>query len=1395
MARFGVNMAIGADFQGRALGELGLIRQELEIGFNALKTDKQPVDQQVVPNTTLLHRVNACFATATGFSLKALIERQLFQNPNIPPDLWLQLANDLISFLNPPAQKTFNLATEISILWKQIRGQPLTNEETIYEDNGFPKQLDPIQEVLKGFKYSCTWLMGENLYSSITSAIAKNLYDHIPFIFGSFSASWFGPSLVSSGVHHVLQRFNLTEEQRKIVEPWLIQLGNTLLRLTPKVHATSDGVHYHYPSTTVSTQTFSDLQTFTLQGEKLTIEREGNLSTPEGTLFGHYTATLYRSEFQLKLSQEKVEIQVIDKQGDPVPIYFTRTIGPYGPQISVSSRNIELAKRWEDYMGIRKPHTFAPDALCTMSLTLGAITIQGIGILGCLPSAWVRTQNALTFLGYQNAVIQKKLEIIKETLPQPCFPSDLLIHVRAPHPDFVGRQDLLDTIHLMLPNSPDPTMPISVKVLFGPAGFGKTELAIQFANQNRNKFSLIWLFHCDSEVLFEQGLWDLGKALKLSIEEKSKEEIVSTIYHRLEKGIEGKPYLLIFDNLEKSHPLPERGGCCLITTRHPNFHPYPQHRLKVSRFHPHETQDLYLKIHGKSFPLEAATALTEKLEGYPIFLSFALRDPSCYLPEHCLQNLDIQRTPLLSASSERYPVAMQQVIESVGARLAEKDPIAFQFFEICIYLNPDHISDILLGYWVILKKIEHPNNMISRIRSNLIDSSLIHYNPESQLFSLHRLIQHVFEFSPIEGSFEKALNFLYEFTMPFKYEEMNSWRIGQESLLHLSVMRKSRFWDSGDPEKRIQIFINVGRFVLRAQEDGEAALALFQAALNLSQQSSHQPLETQALIYEYIGASYKSLARYEEALPMFRRSLAIQTQSLKENDPDLATTYGYIAACYAAMDFPEEALRLHQKELKIYLENYGDSHSATGTGYGNVGVAFKILERYEEALESFQKGLTIFKKTLKPSHPFIATTYLNIGLVHGLLNNQEQALESFEQSLAVQTECFEEDHETVLLTYQMMSLTSLRLNRKKEFSSYFKKGFSLTCYRKKISQLDAYLDLYSEALNNPLFIDELPIIEIESILKQNLEENHPYIIKFYRLSGKRFLNIGRNEEALQMHQQALNAQVQTLGEDHPDLVDSHYYIGISLQYLERDKEALEHYRKSLDIQLKTPDVNPIDLVKSYNAIGLVENSLGDYDQSLIYHRRALDIQIKTLGESHLDLAITYQHIGKNLEALKRCKEAVVNYHQALNILIRVPNENHSDLMQIYHHLGVNFVRLGTYEEALKMFQKTLDIQAQSFGDHHLDLGITHNNIAVCFKALKLPGKALKHLKEALCISSENKDYLDRIIDFLKLHPRLWGKPEIQEIEVCLKRNLGEQHLLTLQFVKAKQENKSICLLQ
>jgi ankyrin repeat protein/exonuclease VII small subunit len=221
--------------------------------------------------TTVL--ANAAAATTTQILLTVAIDWKTFQQEHITPEIMQNIANSLLRLLlnyarTEPTKTPVNVPIELTIMFKQMVGLHLTDEEQAYDTT--EHEIDFCAEVLNGISYSSSWLLGQSFLNSLRNAISNKLYTHIPAVTAYFAAIFWAPTLLQRAIDHVLQKTHFTTTQKELLRPWCEAIGNLLLNLKPRVHITADGkANYQFANLKGHILSYSANNTATLKGDNL----------------------------------------------------------------------------------------------------------------------------------------------------------------------------------------------------------------------------------------------------------------------------------------------------------------------------------------------------------------------------------------------------------------------------------------------------------------------------------------------------------------------------------------------------------------------------------------------------------------------------------------------------------------------------------------------------------------------------------------------------------------------------------------------------------------------------------------------------------------------------------------------------------------------------------------------------------------------------------------------------------------------------------------------------------------------------------------------------------------------------------------------------------------------
>jgi tetratricopeptide (TPR) repeat protein len=194
------------------------------------------------------------------------------------------------------------------------------------------------------------------------------------------------------------------------------------------------------------------------------------------------------------------------------------------------------------------------------------------------------------------------------------------------------------------------------------------------------------------------------------------------------------------------------------------------------------------------------------------------------------------------------------------------------------------------------------------------------------------------------------------------------------------------------------------------QGEYQEAIAFYEKALAIGQQSLPRNNPNLTASYNNIGNVYNSMGDYLKALSYYEKSLAIQQQSLPPNHPDLASSYNNIGAVYSRMDDYLKALSYYEKSLAIKQQSLPPNHPDLAVSYNNIGYVYDSIDDYPKALSYYEKALAIRQKSLPPNHPDLASSYDKIGTVYLSMDDDLKAVSCYECAVDIAQKSLPTNH-------------------------------------------------------------------------------------------------------------------------------------------------------------------------------------------------------------------------------------------------------------------------------------------------------------------------------------------------------------------------------------------------
>lgn len=232
-----------------------------------------------------------------------------------------------------------------------------------------------------------------------------------------------------------------------------------------------------------------------------------------------------------------------------------------------------------------------------------------------------------------------------------------------------------------------------------------------------------------------------------------------------------------------------------------------------------------------------------------------------------------------------------------------------------------------------------------------------------------------------------------------------------------------------------------------------------------------------------------------------------------------------------------------------------------------------------------------------------------------------------------------------------------------------------------------------------------------------------------RLLATAYGRAGRYDEAMRVHEEALELSQKTNGEDHPFTLEMMSYLAQDYGHFGRVDDAVRLHEKSLKLTASKLGPDHPDTVREMLLLAQIYLDAGRIDEAQKLCEDALDRAKDKWGPSHpysleimANLANVYLKMGRAEDAVQ-LRDAVLDVANA-----NLAKENLDTLVAI-DKVGEAFYTAGQIDEASRTFEELLARAKAALGPSHGFTLEMMNNLAQCY--LKA-----RRLDEAICLREE-----------------------------------------------------------
>jgi tetratricopeptide (TPR) repeat protein len=556
------------------------------------------------------------------------------------------------------------------------------------------------------------------------------------------------------------------------------------------------------------------------------------------------------------------------------------------------------------------------------------------------------------------------------------------ITVRVPE-HFIGRDDALTAVEASLKRRKGR---VTVTVVHGLRGAGKTTLAAAYAEKHRGGYRAIWWISAQTEPTIRADLVALGVRLGWVKADDKEEPALAAVMERLRN--EGEGILLVYDNAIDAASLkpylPPGGAAEVLVTSNAHAWRGVVEPVEVRLWPKEIGADYLIARTERSTERAAAETLSEALGGLPL----AHEQAAAYC-----ERLDIS----LAEYQKRFEAAPVRLLDTDKDAPGEYHGglTAAKTFALAIdeaaKLHP--AAEPLIVHAALLAPEPIPLFFFAEAREKLgepLASALANDGLDEAVAALRSFALAERETIPDERDPSNTSDCIRLHRLVREVAAARAKDEAREDMLRGLIEAMAVVYTAGvyyDPQTWP-----------RARRLTALALALVGGDTTPPKGAERQVADL--LFWLYVRGSYM-LTEYAGASALLEQALAIRERVLGPEHPDTAASLNVLGGVKCSQGDFKGARPLYDRALAIREKVLGPEHPDTAQSLNNLACLLHAQGDYEAARPLFERSLAILEKTVGPDHPDTANSLRNLARLLGSQGDYSGARPLLGRALAI----------------------------------------------------------------------------------------------------------------------------------------------------------------------------------------------------------------------------------------------------------------------------------------------------------------------------------------------------------------------------------------------------------